>query len=137
MLFKSEIFCYNKKVLRERPCEEGFPAVIYGVWRSLVARSAGGREVAGSNPVTPTKKPLNSSVDSRVFLFLPLVYIKPFSNTLLTLFLGEPGRDPGGQLTLFRQLFLTGKAVEFLSHSRPDTAFGVIFHPHIYLQGLL
>lgn len=25
-----------------------------GVWRSLVARSAGGREVAGSNPVTPT-----------------------------------------------------------------------------------
>lgn len=24
-----------------------------GVWRSLVARSAGGREVAGSNPVTP------------------------------------------------------------------------------------
>ena len=27
-----------------------------GVWRSLVARSAGGREVAGSNPVTPTWK---------------------------------------------------------------------------------
>ena len=25
----------------------------YGVWRSLVARTAGGREVAGSNPVTP------------------------------------------------------------------------------------
>ena len=25
-----------------------------GVWRSLVARSAGGREVAGSNPVAPT-----------------------------------------------------------------------------------
>ena len=25
----------------------------FGVWRSLVARSAGGREVAGSNPVTP------------------------------------------------------------------------------------
>ena len=24
-----------------------------GVWRSLVARSAGGREVAGSNPVAP------------------------------------------------------------------------------------
>ena len=24
-----------------------------GVWRSLVARTAGGREVAGSNPVTP------------------------------------------------------------------------------------
>lgn len=26
-----------------------------GVWRSLVARTAGGREVAGSNPVAPTK----------------------------------------------------------------------------------
>ena len=24
-----------------------------GVWRSLVARTAGGREVAGSNPVAP------------------------------------------------------------------------------------
>ena len=27
--------------------------LVYGVWRSLVARTAGGREVAGSNPVTP------------------------------------------------------------------------------------
>lgn len=26
---------------------------INGVWRSLVARTAGGREVAGSNPVAP------------------------------------------------------------------------------------
>ena len=26
-----------------------------GVWRSLVARTAGGREVAGSNPVAPTE----------------------------------------------------------------------------------
>ena len=26
-----------------------------GVWRSLVARTAGGREVAGSNPVAPMK----------------------------------------------------------------------------------
>lgn len=25
-----------------------------GVWRSQVARTAGGREVAGSNPATPT-----------------------------------------------------------------------------------
>lgn len=25
----------------------------FGVWRSLVARTTGGREVAGSNPVTP------------------------------------------------------------------------------------
>ena len=30
----------------------------YGVWRSLVARTAGGREVAGSNPVTPTQRML-------------------------------------------------------------------------------
>ena len=28
----------------------------FGVWRSLVARTTGGREVAGSNPVTPIKK---------------------------------------------------------------------------------
>ena len=27
--------------------------LVYGVWRSLVARTAGGREVAGSNPVIP------------------------------------------------------------------------------------
>ena len=27
--------------------------VLIGVWRSLVARTAGGREVAGSNPVAP------------------------------------------------------------------------------------
>ncbi len=26
-----------------------------GVWRSWLARTAGGREVAGSSPVTPTK----------------------------------------------------------------------------------
>ena len=32
-------FCYN--------------SFCSGVWRSLVARTAGGREVAGSNPVTP------------------------------------------------------------------------------------
>ena len=29
---------------------------VYGVWRSLVARTAGGREVAGSNPVAPIVK---------------------------------------------------------------------------------
>ena len=27
---------------------------IYGAWRSLVARPAGGREVVGSNPAAPT-----------------------------------------------------------------------------------
>lgn len=27
-----------------------------GVWLSLVKRSSGGREIAGSNPVTPIKK---------------------------------------------------------------------------------
>ena len=27
--------------------------ILTGVWRSLVARTAGGREVAGSNPVAP------------------------------------------------------------------------------------
>ena len=29
-----------------------------GAWRSLVAHSAGGRKVAGSNPVAPIKRPL-------------------------------------------------------------------------------
>ena len=46
MLFKSQIFCYNRKVPKKSSNYDG-------VWRSLVARSAGGREVAGSNPVTP------------------------------------------------------------------------------------
>ncbi len=30
--------------------------LLAGVWRSLVARTAGGREVAGSNPVAPIAK---------------------------------------------------------------------------------
>ena len=34
----------------------GIPAKWNGVWRSLVARTAGGREVAGSNPVAPIDK---------------------------------------------------------------------------------
>lgn len=38
-----------------------------GVWRSLVARTAGGREVAGSNPVAPIPKPL---VNQGVFNFV-------------------------------------------------------------------
>ena len=40
-LFKQPLFCYTIIVMN------------IGVWRSLVARSAGGREVAGSNPVAP------------------------------------------------------------------------------------
>jgi hypothetical protein len=30
-----------------------------GVWRSLVAHFAGGEGVVGSNPITPTKLPLD------------------------------------------------------------------------------
>ena len=30
-----------------------YNTICCGVWRSLVARTAGGREVAGSNPVAP------------------------------------------------------------------------------------
>ena len=37
---------------------------VIGVWRSLVARSAGGREVAGSNPVTPI---FISAEDAEIF----------------------------------------------------------------------
>jgi hypothetical protein len=36
-------------------------STVRGVWRSLVARTAGGREVAGSNPVAPI-----NAVKSRV-----------------------------------------------------------------------
>lgn len=48
----------------------------YGVWRSLVARTAGGREVAGSNPVAPIPKPLvNQGVFNVDFsLFRPLEF---------------------------------------------------------------
>ena len=41
----------HKKLLQK---QEGLAIIIFtGVWRSLVARTAGGREVAGSNPVAP------------------------------------------------------------------------------------
>ena len=48
-----------------------------GVWRSLVARSAGGREVAGSNPVTPShiktlfRDTEFTVLEDNVFIFLP------------------------------------------------------------------
>ena len=41
----------HKKLLQK---QEGLAIIIFtGVWRSLVARTDGGREVAGSNPVAP------------------------------------------------------------------------------------
>ena len=48
--------------------------IVIGAWRSLVARFAGGEEVAGSNPVVPTifskKKapPLSSAVLGEFFI---------------------------------------------------------------------
>ena len=50
-----------------------------GVWRSLVARSAGGREVAGSNPVTPIAQGMLKALyhqASSVFLFLIFFTLK-------------------------------------------------------------
>ena len=47
--------------------------LLIGVWRSLVARSAGGREVAGSNPVTPI-----FGLKSRFFERSMNVCLKPF-----------------------------------------------------------
>ena len=41
----------NKKQLQNYCCL--VIMFLTGVWRSLVARTAGGREVAGSNPVAP------------------------------------------------------------------------------------
>ena len=37
--------------------------LLAGVWRSLVARTAGGREVAGSNPVAPIESSKNRTHD--------------------------------------------------------------------------
>ena len=58
-----------------------------GVWRSLVARSAGGREVAGSNPVTPICLKIigfQSVCCWELFLFFmlfPSMLIIPFSRS--------------------------------------------------------
>ena len=41
-----------------------------GVWRSLVARTAGGREVAGSNPVAPIFIRAETEKASALFVFL-------------------------------------------------------------------
>ena len=46
---------------------------VYGVWRSLVARTAGGREVAGSNPVAP----IFLSV-KKVLSIMPGTFLLPF-----------------------------------------------------------
>ena len=54
----------HKKLLQK---QEGLAIIIFtGVWRSLVARTAGGREVAGSNPVAPISRCLIS--DQALFL---------------------------------------------------------------------
>lgn len=45
----------------------------FGVWRSWLARTAGGREVAGSSPVTPT----NEKVIQRWMAFSLLVTLEP------------------------------------------------------------
>ncbi len=46
-----KILAFYGRVSYNKQCQGNKTAD--GVWRSLVARSAGGREVAGSNPVTP------------------------------------------------------------------------------------
>ena len=56
----------HKKLLQK---QEGLAIIIFtGVWRSLVARTAGGREVAGSNPVAPIKRQLLIVVNCLFFL---------------------------------------------------------------------
>lgn len=42
--------------------------LLIGVWRSLGARTAGGRKVAGSNPVTPTKMHASGGIGRRADL---------------------------------------------------------------------
>ena len=63
MHFKIQENTYNKNNYKKFHFFLNYPftfpatsAIIHfvdGVWRSLVARTAGGREVAGSNPVAP------------------------------------------------------------------------------------
>ena len=64
----------QKKLLQK---QEGLAIIFFtGVWRSLVARTAGGREVAGSNPVAPIVK--QSISGSAAFLF---IFMRRFSKT--------------------------------------------------------
>jgi hypothetical protein len=49
-----------------------------GVWRSLVARSAGGREVAGSNPVAPISEDRELCCSMIPCLFVLRDSIKPW-----------------------------------------------------------
>ena len=55
--------------------------ILTGVWRSLVARTAGGREVAGSNPVAPIEdrkiKGFQTFRNWR-YLLLLLPFVLPF-----------------------------------------------------------
>src|SRR5918995_6845965 len=48
-----------------------------GTWRSLVAHSAGGRVVAGSNPAVPTVRGVTASVERRaldtIYLLLGII----------------------------------------------------------------
>lgn len=53
--------------------KSGIMIFVYGVWRSLVARTAGGREVAGSNPVAP----IFLSV-KKVLSIMPGTFLLPF-----------------------------------------------------------
>lgn len=57
--------CINRRGIPIHcPCVQGFFIQI-GVWRSWLARTAGGREVAGSSPVTPTSTCLFYPVPAR------------------------------------------------------------------------
>ena len=48
----NKVLAFYGRVSYNKQCQGNKTAD--GVWRSLVARSAGGREVAGSNPVAPS-----------------------------------------------------------------------------------
>lgn len=76
--------------------------VFTGVWRSLVARTAGGREVAGSNPVAP--------INPYFMGFLDELAMKSMSYKLL-LFMAFC-------YTLFIYLFITVKSIKKAWHPR-------------------
>ena len=53
---------------------------VYGVWRSLVARTAGGREVAGSNPVAPIFFRTSKACIFKVLAFFVSKTVKNFED---------------------------------------------------------
>ena len=69
---------FSRKILTKHKEYHKITYAFDGVWRSLVARSAGGREVAGSNPVTP----IYDIEKVRILRFWPFLFYRKYCVTL-------------------------------------------------------